>query len=276
MKLQNILLATAAILPAAALSNAAEADTAADVPAPETAAALETIEQNGQKFIHISTISQVSACEEFMKNVQILNAQRQALEALSQILSPEEKEIMKDKIKERADALVKNNQEMQKAYGYDISRDYVQQIVSTKIFIKLTDDEYKKAKEDKKAEFEVKGDEKYQLLAVIPTVEENDQFRRNVQIMQAGRERLVRMNVAIQQMADGEEKTKLEEQFKKEEEALKENNEKMIQNYGFSLTRNYLMQVEKLKLFMKVNEEEYLKAEAQARLSAEEKAAEEK
>lgn len=272
MRLKNTLLAIAAMIPAATLVNAADAEKSTNVPvAPATAKtdAIESIEQNGQKFIHISTISQVDACEEFMKNVQILNAQRQALVELDRILSPEEKELMKDSLKKRVDALVKNNEATIKAYGFDISRDYVQQIVSTKIFLKLSDEEYKNAKEkDKDAVFEVKGDDKFQLIATIPTVEENNNFRHNVQIMQMARERLVKMTAAIAQMPDGEEKTKLEAQFKTEEETLKKNNDQMIKTYGFSLTRNYMMQVEKIKLFMKVNEEEYLKAEAQARLNA--------
>ncbi|MCR5184379.1 MAG: hypothetical protein K6B46_06770 [Opitutales bacterium] len=279
MKLKNTLLALAAMLPAVTFANAADepaATTAA--PAPAKTDAFETIEQNGQKYIHISTISQVSACEEFMKNVQILGAQRQALVELDRILSPEEKELLKDSIKNRTEAFAKNNEAMTKAYGFNITRDYVQQIVSTKIFLKLSDEEYKKAREEaenkkdgEKPVFEVKGDDKYQLVATIPTAEENDLFRRNVQIMQNGRERLIQMNNVIAQMEDGEEKTKLEEQFKNEEETLKKNNDEMIKHYGFSLTRNYMMQVEKIKLFMKVNEEEYLKAEAQARLEAAEK-----
>ena len=61
--------------------------------------------------------------------------------------------------------------------------------------------------------------------------------------------------------ATDEQKAKLEEEIKKAEETLLKNNEEMTKRYGFSLARDYLMEVEESKLYTLVNEEQFLKAE---------------
>ena len=64
--------------------------------------------------------------------------------------------------------------------------------------------------------------------------------------------------------SSGEQKAKIEEDMKKAEEVLVKNNEEMTKRYGFSLARDYLMEVEESKLYTQVNEEEFLKAEKAA------------
>lgn len=227
---------------------------------------IDYIEQNGQKFIHVSTIASAEANEQFMANVNLVQQQRQALVALSQILSPKEKETMAAAIKERENALNKNNAQMTKAYGFSLLRNYLHQIVSSQVFLKLTDEEYNKAKEEGVAadQFIVKGNDKFRLIAKIPGAVENEQFRYNVQVMQAQRNRLVQMNNTLAQMADGEEKTKLQDETKAFAERLDADNKTMIEKYGFSLTRNYLLQVVESKLYIAVTEEEFLKAQTAA------------
>jgi hypothetical protein len=46
--------------------------------------ALDFIEQNGQKFIHVSTINTVEANTQFVQNVQVVQRQRQAVVELNQ------------------------------------------------------------------------------------------------------------------------------------------------------------------------------------------------
>ncbi|MCR5184378.1 MAG: hypothetical protein K6B46_06765 [Opitutales bacterium] len=224
---------------------------------------LDYIEQNGQKFIHVSTISTAAANEQFMQNVQLVQRQRQALVALSQILSPKEKELMAGAIKDREAALNKNNAQMTQSYGFSLARNYVHQIVNSQVFIKLTDEEYNKAKEEgvPADQFLVRANDKFRLIAKIPGAVENDLFRHNVQIVQAQRDRLVQMNAALAQMQDGEAKSKLEEEIKTATQRLEADNKTMTEKYGFSLTRNYLLQVVESKLYTAVNEEEFLKAQ---------------
>jgi hypothetical protein len=44
--------------------------------------------------------------------------------------------------------------------------------------------------------------------------------------------------------------------------SLNDNNKKMIENYGFSLNRNYILVVEKAHIYMHVTPEEAAKVEA--------------
>ena len=233
------------------------------------------IEQNGQKFIHVSTISTVDANTQFMQNVQLVGQQRQALIELDKhkkaALTDAEKNAADAKIKEISESLTKNNELMAKTYGYSLTRNYLHQIVKTRIFLKLTDEEYSKAQGDENVPADqilVKGDIKYRLIAEIPAADANTQFRQNVQLVQVQRERLVKMTEALKSMTDGDAKTKLEAEAKTAEETLVKNNEAMIKQYGFSLTRDYLMEVAESKLYTQVNEEEFLKAKAQSEAQA--------
>lgn len=231
---------------------------------------LDFIEQNGQKFIHVSTIGTVDANRQFMQNVNLVNQQRRQIALLDEarkiVSSQETRDGLSKEIEAAAKKLEENNAAMAKSYGYSLSRKYVHAIVKTRIFIKLTDEEYKKAKDDpdtKADDLLVKGDDKYRLVAVIPGVEENNNFRRNVQLVQAQRNQLVQMKQALPSVT-GEQKEKLEEEIKKLEELLLKNNEEMTKRYGFSLAREYLMEVEESKLYTQVNEEEFLNAEKAA------------
>lgn len=242
---------------------------------------LDFIELNGQKFIHVSTIGTVDANRQFMQNVNLVNQQRQQIALLQQaqkiVANKETRDALSKEIETAGKKLDENNNAMAKSYGYSLARKYIHAIVKTRIFIKLNDEEYKKAKEDKEIKDEdllVKGDDKFRLIAVIPGVEENNRFRQNVQLVQNQRNQLVQMKKAAD-AATGEQKTKIEEEMKKAEEVLVKNNEEMTKHYGFSLARDYLMEVEESKLYTQVTEEEFLNAEKaaeQAALAAEAKA----
>lgn len=232
---------------------------------------LDYIEQNGQKFIHVSTLGTADANRTFMQNVEIVNGQRRQIALLAEankiVTSEEAHAALEKEIKAAGQKLSENNATMAKAYGYSLDRQYIHVIVKTRIFIKLTDEEYNKAREDaatKPEDLLVRGNDKYRLIAIIPGVEENNNFRRNVQLVQTQRNNLIQMKQAAEH-ATGEQKTKLEEEAKKAEEVLVKNNEEMTKRYGFSLSRDYLMEVEESKLYTLVNEEEFLKAEKAAK-----------
>ena len=235
---------------------------------------LDFIEQNGQKFIHVSTIGTVDANRQFMQNVNLVNQQRQQIALLDEarkiVAEQATRDALTKEIETAAKKLDENNAAMLKAYGYSLAGKYIHAIVKTRIFIKLTEEEYKKVKEDPETKSEdllVKGDDKFRLIAVIPGVEENNNFRRNVQLVQAQRNQLIQMKKA-DETATGEQKAKLEEEIKKAEETLIKNNEEMTKRYGFSLARDYLMEVEESKLYTLVNEEQFLKAEKLAEEAA--------
>lgn len=231
---------------------------------------LDFIEQNGQKFIHVSTINTVEANQQFMQNVNIVNQQRQQIGLLTEankvVQSKEAHDALAKEIETAAKKLDENNAIMAKQYGYSLTRQYIHAIVKTRIFIKLSDEEYKKAKEDPETKADdllVRGNDKFRLIAIIPTVDENNLFRRNVQLVQTQRNQLVQMKQA-EASATGEDKAKLEEQIKTAEETLVKNNDEMVKRYGFSLNRDYLVEIEESKLYTLATEEEFLKAEKEA------------
>lgn len=233
--------------------------------------ALDFIEQNGQKFIHVSTINTAEANTQFIQNVQLVQRQRQMMVELDQraktALTEEERKAALAKIKEIGKKLDENNQAMAKAYGYSLTRDYLHQVLKTRIFLKLTEEEYAAAKNDANVPADhllVKGDDKFRLISEIPGAEANEQFRHNVQVMHNLRRQLVAYKDSVAKMPDSEEKTKALENARTAEENLVKNNDLMIKQYGFSLARDYLMEIVESKLYTKVNEEEFLKALKQA------------
>lgn len=275
MKINKALFSLASVLVSTALfaESAPELPPAANTEIPAVAAApaenkFDFLEQNGQKFILVAQIPTVEANDEFAKNVGIMDQLRKSLLTLNEhkkiAFTEEEKAATDKKIAELTEELKKADATMAKAYGYSISRDYVHRIVETVLCLKLTDEEYEKAKAETginpEKDLLVKGDDKYRRIAVIPDERANDEFRLNVQKMIALRERVVQMNKIIEKMPAGEEKTKASEEFEKEKKQLEENNEKMVKAYGYSVARSYLMEIAKSKLYVKVNEEEFLKA----------------
>ena len=161
---------------------------------------------------------------------------------------------------------------MANTYGFSILRQYISEVGKTRLYTPVTDKEY----EDAKVLKEFKEDhyivnekkERFAHLATIAGVAENNIFRQNVQLVQTQRQRLVELKKAIDQTKDVDAKKKLEDEFKKSEETLVKNNEEMTKTYGFSLVRNYVMEIEESKLFMSVTEVEFAKQKAESEKAA--------
>lgn len=280
MKIKNILSAFAAVLASSCVGFAADSSAEKVLPAPEKDVAktsentkkLDYIEQNGVKFLHIATLSTVEGNQEFARNVQIIANLRQTLIALNEhrkmAFTDEERKVTDEKIKELTEKLNEGDKTMSDSYGYSLSRDYIHVPVVTYVYLKLTDEEYGKMKDEAKIgeDLLVKGDDKYRRISVISNEQGNAEFRRNVQMMLAGRNQLRQMDEAIKRMPEGEEKEVAKAKFAENEKNFLEANKKMVDAYGYSVGRDYYMEVEKSKLYIKVTEEEFLRAEAQKEL----------
>lgn len=99
-------------------------------------------------------------------------------------------------------------------------------------------------------------------VASLTTVEANREFQRNVQVMQAMRQSVMQLNAELQKTTDAAKKKELQAKIEEEMKRLNDNNAKMQQAYGFSLTRNYTLEVEKAHIYMHVTEEEAARFEA--------------
>ena len=93
-------------------------------------------------------------------------------------------------------------------------------------------------------------------IATLPTVEANREFQANVQIVQAQRQNAIELNAAIEKEKDAKKKAEMKKELDTLMARLNENNEKMQKAYGFSLTRNYTMEIEKSHIYMFVTDEE--------------------
>lgn len=108
------------------------------------------------------------------------------------------------------------------------------------------------------------SDEKTQLVRVctLNSVEANQEFQRNVQIVQAQRQRIVNLQGQLDRSQTEELREVLQKELDRELEKLQENNQKMAETYGFSLNRNYLLVTEKAHVYMVVSDEEAARLKA--------------
>lgn len=109
-----------------------------------------------QKLVRVSTLRSIEANREFQANVQLLQAQRQALIELSSAHEKEVKPTKKKEMKEQLDALLaklnENNDKMRKAYGFSLDRNYTLVVETAHVYMFVTDEEAAKIEQAEKAE----------------------------------------------------------------------------------------------------------------------------
>lgn len=93
-------------------------------------------------------------------------------------------------------------------------------------------------------------------VATLTTPEANREFQDNVQLLQAQRQKAAELNSAMEKETDPTKKAALKTELEQWMAKLNENNDKMQKAYGFSLTRNYTMEIEKAHIYMLVSDEE--------------------
>jgi hypothetical protein len=117
-------------------------------PANSTAAA------KPQKLVRIATLNTVQANREFQNNVQLLQNQRAAAVELTAAVEKEKDAKKKKELKTQLDALLaklnENNNAMQKAYGFSLSRSYTMEIETAHIYMLVTDEEAAKIEQAQK------------------------------------------------------------------------------------------------------------------------------
>ncbi len=94
------------------------------------------------------------------------------------------------------------------------------------------------------------------MVSTLNTREANREFDQNVRLVQLQRQRAVELNNAIQTAQTDAAKDGLQKELDQVMAKLNENNQKMLQAYGFTLTRSYTRVIETSSIFMQVSEEE--------------------
>lgn len=109
-----------------------------------------------QKLLKVATLGTVEQNREFQNNVQLLQAQRQAVIELGTQHDKETDAKKKKELKTQLDGVLaklnENNQKMIKAYGFSLERNYTLVIETAHIYMLVTDEEaakIEKAEADK-------------------------------------------------------------------------------------------------------------------------------
>lgn len=124
------------------------------------------------------------------------------------------------------------------------------------------------AKEGKQTEKPAPAQQKLVKVSTLGSVEANQEFQRNVQIMQAQRQRVMQLQAQLEQTQTKALKKGLKKELEAATKKLNEDNKKMAETYGFSLNRNYVLVVEKAHVYMAVSPEEAVKIEAETKKKA--------
>jgi hypothetical protein len=97
------------------------------------------------------------------------------------------------------------------------------------------------------------------MLVKVATIEgkaANDEFTRNVQVVQAQRQEIVRMNEAMNAAPEGAERAALKAKLDEAVKKLDADNQLMAKTYGYSILRNYVRVPEKSEVFIVLTPEE--------------------
>ncbi len=97
-------------------------------------------------------------------------------------------------------------------------------------------------------------------IGTINGVQANKNFQADVQLVQAQRQGVMEMNDKMEKEKDAKKKAELKKQVDTALAKLNENNAAMAKAYGFSLERNYVMEIETSHLYLYVTDEEAAKA----------------
>lgn len=89
------------------------------------------------------------------------------------------------------------------------------------------------------------------------------EFEANVQLVQAQRLAAEKLNTDMQSEKDVWKKAEMKKKLDDLMKQLNDNNQQMIKHYGFSLTRNYIMQPDSASVYMVVSDEEAAKFDAE-------------
>jgi hypothetical protein len=96
-------------------------------------------------------------------------------------------------------------------------------------------------------------------ISTLNTVEANREFQTNVQLLQAQRQAVLELNAALEKEKDSKKKQEIKTQLDTVLAKLNENNQLMHKTYGFSLDRNYVLEIEKANIYLVTTEEEAAK-----------------
>ena len=244
---------TPAVIPAPAASMPA--------PAPGEPADADAAAAGAQPMlVKVATIEGKAANDEFTRNVQVVQAQRQEIVRMNEAMNaaPEgaERDAMKAKLDEAVKKLDADNQLMAKTYGYSILRNYVRVPEKSEVFIVLAPEEAEK--QPKPADGSQPATTAR--VCVLADAQANQAFQSAVQSLQQLRQQAASLKVQLDAATVEKDKAYLQGQFDLALKQLNEANAAATKAYAFNLNRQYVMSIERSSLYVAATAEEAEKA----------------
>ena len=212
--------------------------------------------------VKIASIDGVAANEEFTRNVQVIQSQRQEIVKLN--ASTNEAAAGSDArkaLQSQLDAAVKkletDNETMAKSYGYSIMRNYVRVPENSQIFVVLTEEEIAK----QPAPTDGTAPSKTLKVCSLNDAQANQSFQDTVQKLQQMRQLAITAKDALDKAIDVNDKAYKQGQFDQLMKQLNEANSAATKAYAFNLNGQYVMSIEKSTLYVQASPEEAAAAE---------------
>jgi hypothetical protein len=207
--------------------------------------------------VKITTIEGKPANDEFTRNVQVLQNERQEIVKLN--TSTNEAAAGSDArkaLQTQLDAAVKrldtDNQTMAKTYGYSILRNYVRIPEVSEVYVVLTEDEIAKQPASKDGTAPAKTLK----VVTLNDAQSNQSFQTTVQNLQTMRQQAASMKATLDATTDPKDKAYQQGQFDLLLKQLNDANSLATKTYAFNLNRQYVMSIEKSTLYIAATPEE--------------------
>ena len=253
MRFANVILVSAVCaVPTLALatSGASFLQSGAATDAAATAAAQTSL-------VKISTIEGKAANDDFTRNVQVLQAERQDIvklntatnEAAAGSAARKALQTQLDAAVARLDA---DNKTMAKTYGYSILRNYVRIPEVSEIYIVLTEEEMAK----QPAPTDGTAPAKTIKVVTLNDAQGNQSFQTTVQNLQNLRQQAAAIKASLDVATNDKDRAYHQGQFDFIMKQLNQANAEATKIYAFNLNRQYVMSIDKSTLYMAATPEE--------------------
>ena len=228
--------------------------------APEVIGADDT--SNG-RLVQIATLNSPEANNEFTRNVQIMQARVREIANMNTLLAEEEdasaKRAVENQIKELIRRVNEDNKKMADTYRYSLNRKYIRNVEQATVFIQLSDEDVaavKKQAGEEGRELPPLLDSNLISVCTLNTADAVQGYQKDVARVQTVRDEAISLQAAVTASETSADKAYAQGKLDVVMDQLKALNVAMFDAYGFSINRNYTMQIDKSSLFVWVSESE--------------------
>jgi len=203
------------------------------------------------------------ANDEFTRNAEVMQARVKALVSLNARLAADdaneaERAAMREQVKSLQTKIAADNQRMVDAYRYSLTHQYVRDIEHATVYLLLSDDEVAAIRSKAAAEGKATPaslDTNQISICTLPTPEAARAFQADVATLQAERAKAVEFQAQMEQAQTEEARAYAKGQFDQIMKQINTLNRAMVGTYGFSLNRNYVLQIDKSSLYVWADED---------------------